>query len=275
MKHIVCYSGGHSSAVVAVEVVRRFGAENVVLLNHDIHPNVEDQDIKRFKREVAAYLGLPVTFANYPRCQEWDQFDICMYHSAFKAGDKTAICTHRLKTEPFEKYLVQNFPGGEGCVIYYGFDDTEMKRVQRRSQLLGAQGYKTDFPLALWTERTIRSTREIGIEPPLTYSVFRHANCVGCLKAGRQHWYVVYCKRLDIWKKAISAEDDIGYTIIKGVSLKELEPLFTRMRCAGIEPSEKLSGQTFWARVRAAGINTETDPADLVPCECVDSDILK
>lgn len=40
MKHIVCFSKGHSSALVAIEVVRRFGKENVILLNHDINPKV-------------------------------------------------------------------------------------------------------------------------------------------------------------------------------------------------------------------------------------------
>ncbi len=30
-KHIVCYSGGHSSALVAIEVVRKYGKENCVL----------------------------------------------------------------------------------------------------------------------------------------------------------------------------------------------------------------------------------------------------
>jgi PP-loop superfamily ATP-utilizing enzyme len=44
MKYIVCYSGGHSSALVAIEAVRKYGKENVILLNHDISPNVEDAD---------------------------------------------------------------------------------------------------------------------------------------------------------------------------------------------------------------------------------------
>ena len=69
-KHVVCFSGGHSSALVAVEVVRRFGAADVVLLNHDINPRAEDDDVKRFKREVAAHLGLPITYASHPR---WDE----------------------------------------------------------------------------------------------------------------------------------------------------------------------------------------------------------
>lgn len=48
MKHLVCYSGGHSSALVAIEVVRKFGKENVILLNHDIKSTSEGEDIKRF-----------------------------------------------------------------------------------------------------------------------------------------------------------------------------------------------------------------------------------
>ena len=58
MKHIVCYSGGHSSALVAIEVTRKFGKENVVLINHNIKESSEGADIKRFKREVAQYQFL-------------------------------------------------------------------------------------------------------------------------------------------------------------------------------------------------------------------------
>ena len=270
MKHIVCFSGGHSSALVAIEVARKYGTADLILLNHDINARVEDADIKRFKQKVADHLGVPITYANYKGWATMDQFDIALKHSAFKSGNNV-ICTHRLKTEPFQKYLETNFPGGAGCILYYGFDATEPRRIQRRAQILGAQGYKTEFPLATW-KRTIYSTNEIGVAPPMTYSTFRHANCVGCIKAGRQHWYVVWATRPDIFAKAKAAEEEIGYSIIKGVTLAELEPLFSRMKCAGIEATEKLPGQTFWAKVRAAGINTDTDPADLLPCECTETE---
>lgn len=72
MKHIVCYSGGHSSALVAVEVSRKYGAENVVLLNHDIHESVENPGIKKFKKEVSEYLGIPITYANHPNFDTMD-----------------------------------------------------------------------------------------------------------------------------------------------------------------------------------------------------------
>lgn len=103
MKHIVCFSGGHSSAIAAVEVVRRYGAENTILLNHDLCPRTEDEDIKRFKNEVSDYLGVPITYANMPGWEVKDQFDVCMEIKAFKSGaQSTAFCTNRLKTEPFQ-----------------------------------------------------------------------------------------------------------------------------------------------------------------------------
>lgn len=65
-KKIVCFSGGHSSALAAIETARKYGTDGMVLLNHDISPHVEHEDIKRFKREVAGHIGIPITYANMP-----------------------------------------------------------------------------------------------------------------------------------------------------------------------------------------------------------------
>lgn len=261
-KHIVCFSGGEGSALAAIEVYRRFGNSDLILLNHDISSRVEDFDVKRFKAEVAAHCGVPITYANHPEWDTKDQFDVVVEAGAFKVGTGTALCTNRLKTEPFYKWLEANKPDLT-CTLYYGFGVPEKARIQRRSSILAAMGYKTGFP-CLW-EGTIQSTLEIGIQPPQGYSVFKHANCVGCLKAGMQHWYLVYCTRTDIWHKALWAEDEIGYTIIKGHSLTELEPKFERMKALGIEATEKIPAATFWARSKKIlGAEEQT----LLPCEC-------
>ena len=63
MKYVVCYSGGHSSALAAVETVIRHGRKNTILLNHDISGKVEDEDVKRFKAELADYLEGETAFA--------------------------------------------------------------------------------------------------------------------------------------------------------------------------------------------------------------------
>lgn len=197
MKYIVCFSGGHSSALVAVETVRKFGKENVILLNHDISEKSEDTDIKRFKQEVADYLGISITYANMPDWENNDQFDVCMKENAFKYGiQSSALCTQKLKTEPFKQWLAENFPVQKGEIrddvkVVYGFDANETVRITRRVGVMAAMGYKTEFPL-LWEDRTIHNIEEIGIKRPITYCIFNHANCKGCLKAGKQHWFIVY-----------------------------------------------------------------------------------
>lgn len=269
MKHVVCYSGGHTSAIVAIEVVRRFGPADVVLLNHDIHFSVENRDIKRFKAEVAGYLGLPVTYANYHDSNA-DQFDVCVTAGAFKVDDGKELCTNRLKTVPFQNWLAENAPPGS-AVCYYGFDPEETLRIQRRSSIMAALGYRTDFPAALWEERTIRATEEIGILRPSSYSVFKHGNCVGCLKAGWQHWYIVYCTRPDIWLKGKWAEDEIGYAIHHDdsgpVFLEDMEERFEKMKQAGVPATENVRHQTWWAQARKIVKIHEASQIGM-PCEC-------
>lgn len=273
-KHIVCFSGGHSSALVAIEVVRKYGTDGVVLLNHDINSNVEDADIKRFKHEVASYLGLPITYANCLDIADVnkipDQFDVTMIAKAFKVGNGSELCTNRLKTAPFYNWLKAN-ANPDITTIYYGFDAKERDRIIRRSKALESMGYSSDYPLVNW-QRTIYSSEEIGINRPGTYSTFARANCIGCLKAGKQHWYIVYCTRPDIWEKGKKAEAYIGYTIHPGESLESMESQFNAMKVAGIVPSELLPQQKFWAEVRKAvpGNYNYLQPNLFdMPCECV------
>jgi hypothetical protein len=300
MKHIICYSGGHGSAIEAIEVVRKF----VILLNHDISHRRENADIKRFKKEIAEYLGIEITYANYrnlPADSLPDQFDVVEEAGSFlNPHTRQALCTTRLKTEPFELFLATHFPNG-GCTAYYGYDGKEYSRLDRRKKVLNDMGYDMDCVALMWGpgqfqklrqwyidhgatddsvdyilkfekfenrdhyDRTIFSTREIGIEPPNSYNKYKHANCTGCLKAGQQHWYVVYCNDRECYDRGKLSEKRIGYTIIKGVSLEELEPKFEKMRLAGVPDTEHIPFQTFWAMAKRYLKIAEQDNK---PCEC-------
>jgi hypothetical protein len=273
MMHIVCFSGGHSSALVAEAVVRRYGREAVVLLNHDINPAYEDADIKRFKVEVATKLGMDITQANYkdlPGAELPDQFDVCK--TAFKQpGTGTALCTFYLKTEPFDQYLAAHYGPG-AATIYYGFDDDEQTRIQRRRFILDAKGYATCFPLAEWPD-TLESIAELGIVPPATYSHYKHANCAGCLKGGIQHWYVTYCHRPDVFAKAQGTEQRLGYSILKDqrtvpakpLWLHELAEVFARMKCAGVPDTEHYPEAKFKHYLRQYRL---PEISLFAPCEC-------
>lgn len=276
-KHIVCYSGGHSSAIVAIEVARRYGRYCTYLVNNDINPGVEHEDIKRFKKEVAEYLGIKVTYANYKHWDKRDQFDVCTAEGYINRVGVGAVCTHNLKVLPFRRWLKKNAKD-KNVVIYYGFDANEKKRIQRRQGILANQGYQTDFPLATWTKRTIKKTEEVGIRPPLTYSVYKHANCLGCIKGGRRHWYVIYCNEPAIWEKAKKMESDVGYAMLtdyetkQPVYLEDLEGLYEKMKNAGVPATERVNPNMFWGAAKRLMSQYEEsiskEEGGDKPCEC-------
>lgn len=194
-KHLICFSGGHSSGLVALEVADKFGTENMILLNHDISKKTEHQDIKRFKKELADYLGLKITYANYKN-------DNIITKNQF-------VCTVKLKTKYFHEWLKNN---PNDYIIYYGFDCTEKHRIIRWQNILKDMGYDSDYPLALWYKedvnvynefqldlfnsnsfiepkfsgsRKFKSTNQIGIKPPLTYKKNKNANCIGCIRVSK------------------------------------------------------------------------------------------
>ena len=268
MKYVVCYSGGHSSALVAIEATRRYGKDNIILINHDISPDVEHKDIKRFKRDVADYLDIDITYANMLRWETMTPIKLSVKNKAFQFAPGRALCTMYLKTEPFQGWLYKNLPPkhDESIVILYGFDMGEGERILRRTEAIEHMGYKADFPLANWT-RSINTTEEIGIKIPTTYHIWKHANCQACLKAGKQHWYCVFCLRSDLWQEAKDAESKIGHSIIKGIFLEELEPKFKEMRDKKrICPSEKSNPSAFWAYVES--FLPEQIHLGAMPCDC-------
>lgn len=282
MKHIICYSGGHSSGRVAVEVVRKFGKENVILLNHNINNKKELPDVKRFKMEIAAYLGIPITYANCEGIMDDskipNQFEVVKKLGFIKKPrTNKAICTHILKTKPFEDWLDANFPLNdtlfnktESVILYYGFDKEEETRMLRRSSILAAKGYKTSYPLAHW-KPTILSTNEIGIQPPQQYDHYKHANCIGCLKGGIQHWYVTYCNYYEVYKEASETENLVGYSILKrrgqACYLEELEDTFEYMKREGVAASEHLPISEFKKALKK--YDEAEFEENIKPCECL------
>ena len=278
MKYVICYSGGKSSSECALTVAKKYGAENVVLLNHDINGHVEQECTKQLKKDVADYLGLDITYANHKNWDTATPISVCIDAGAWKVGSGAILCTSRLKTSPFKKWMLANDPECENVYIY-GLDSDEPTRITRRSQVMGSMGYKTEYPMT-WPKEEIVSLESIGIDPGSVYKTFNHSNCVGCLKAGWQHWYIVYCTRQDIWEEAKYGEDEIGYAIHKDkdgpVYLEEKEELFDAMVAAGVVPTEKIKPQTFWAAAKKAVKQNQVEMSDLAEHDkgvCLDCSI--
>lgn len=264
MKYVVCFSGGHSSALCAIYCVSKFGKENVILLNHDILDEIyEHKDIKRFKNEVANYLGLTITYANSHYSSPYDVVsDIGCF---VNIHNRQALCTYYLKTKPFYDWLDINCSHNkDDYVIVYGFDKQEVTRINRRVGVMALAGYKCYFPM-LENDLSITDTEQIGVKKPVTYKIFKHANCIGCLKAGKQHWYLVYCLYPKIFEQFKKLEIEIGSSIIKDNFLRELEKIFYDMKYKkNICPNENDNSQSFWARVNL----TLPEQIGMLPCDC-------
>ena len=265
MKYVICYSGGESSSVCALSVAKKYGAENVILLNHNITGKVEQECTKKLKRDVADYLGLQITYANHINWEQATPVQVCVDAKGWKVKNGKLFCTNRLKTAPFKKWMNENDPGRDNIYVY-GLDANEPTRINRRSQIMGGMGYKTMFPM-LWDNSEIVTLESVGIDRGSIYDKFNHSNCMGCLKAGWQHWYIVYCERPDIWLEAKLGEGEIGYAIHKDkdgpVYLEDKEGLFEKMKLSGVIPTEKIKFQTFWANARRAVREYESELREL------------
>lgn len=141
----------------------------------------------------------------------------------------------------------------------------EQNRIQRRIGIMQQIGYLTDFPLAFWESNLFSLESETKIKKPVTYRIYKHANCEGCIKAGWQHWYAIYCLRPDLWEEGKIAENKIGYMIHKDRYLEEREQEFKEMKEEkGVCPSEKMDARTFWAEVE----RRMPGESSMFPCEC-------
>ena len=265
MKHIVAFSGGESSALCAIHCAEKYGTSNLILLNHNISSKVEHEDIKRFKQEVANFIGLKITYANHPDYENMTPCKLCKNLGVI--GNPTnhqALCTYYLKTKPFYDYLAKEFPIKSGIredwKLVYGFNKNEEERITRRVGILGSQGYECYFPSL--DKDFIASINHYGIKRPVTYKLFKHANCIGCLKAGKQHWYITYCLRSDIFEEALELENELPYTILKDTSMKDLIPFFEDVKSKGICPNEH--DKSFWQKIN----NVIPEQTNMFPCEC-------
>jgi hypothetical protein len=94
-------------------------------------------------------------------------------------------------------------------------------------------------------KRIIREDWKICLPEP--YKYLSHNNCIPCFKGGKSHWKQICLHYPEEFKKAKDCEVEIGNTVFKDYSLKELEKIWK---------SEKKNQFQFW------------DEDDNMPCLC-------
>jgi 3'-phosphoadenosine 5'-phosphosulfate sulfotransferase (PAPS reductase)/FAD synthetase len=199
MKHIVLYSGGLGSYFTAKRLIESgVSKDDIILLFTDT--KVEDEDLYRFLQESTTKLGIPLTDFSDGR-DIWQVF----HDRKFLGNSRIDPCSVDLKRKMSRKFIKQFTP--DECIIYLGFDWTEMNRFEKAQRAWLPYIIKSPLcePPYLDKEDMKVLIAEDGIELPRLYKMgFAHNNCGGgCVKAGIGHFaklYKEFPERFKVWE---------------------------------------------------------------------------
>jgi 3'-phosphoadenosine 5'-phosphosulfate sulfotransferase (PAPS reductase)/FAD synthetase len=184
MKYISSLSGGRLSAIATDRAIQRYGAENVTRWFADT--SWEDPDLYRFLADLDRRWGRETIVYRDGRTP----LDVSRSQNMIP-NSRVAPCTHRLKIEPFVKYLETV---EKPVTVLLGLDWSEVHRMDApKARYEAVEGVFVDFPM-MWKPYEFRQHNEIlqewGIEPPALYEMgFPHNNCGGrCVKQGKREW---------------------------------------------------------------------------------------
>ncbi len=221
MKHIVQFSGGVGSAMAAYLVTQQYPKEDIILLYHDV-PDGQDDDTYRFNEDISKFLGIPITDASDGRTL-WDVIrDNKSLPSIF-----IPFCTRVLKLEQGEKYYLSV---KEPFTTYIGYCVEEKRRVEKAKEGMIRPTIFPVYEAGLSSKDCKRIiSEEWGIKLPKAYQFFEHNNCIPCFKStSYEYWRKVYEYFPERYQLAVKAEQLIGHTHFKQLSLFELAQLFEK-----------------------------------------------
>lgn len=250
MKRIVVgFSGGVTSAWCAGWAKRTFPNDRVILLWHDTKE--EHPDTYRFLHEMAARLELPITERSDGR-----SVTEVFRDEGFLGNNQNAMCSRIMKRDQGDRFisechselLAEWYPGWPATstpfrdvediarrsedakdlvarlwlsvVMVFGFSANEPDRVQRAAARGMANGFTARFPLieenvskqqaADWCSCTM------GVRPSAMYAWSGHANCVGCVKGGKEYWLAVAENAPEVFAQRVALEEEFGHGILRG-----------------------------------------------------------
>jgi len=216
VSRVVFFSGGMSSFFTAVRVAEKYGTTNLTLLFTDT--SYEDEDLYRFLKEGAAYVGGNLIQLKDGR-NPWQVFE----DVKFLGNSQVDPCSRILKREPAKKWITENFPDPDSAVLYLGMNWDEEHRLDRSKIYWNPyqlEGILFEPPL-MNRDSMMAELERIGIKPPRLYALgFPHNNCGGfCIKAGHAHFKLLLEKLPDKYAEAEEREEHIRNLLDKDVAI--------------------------------------------------------
>jgi 3'-phosphoadenosine 5'-phosphosulfate sulfotransferase (PAPS reductase)/FAD synthetase len=208
------FSSGVSSAVATKLAIAE--------VDRIMYTHIDDQhpDTLRFVNECQRWFGKTVEIWQSP----YKTVDAaCRYDSFLKNRNGGAACTKRLKRFVRQKFEYENIGN---LRIVWGMDWEERERAYRVAERM--PDYEHLFPL-IDHKMTKADAHQVllasGIKRPAMYDLgYHNNNCIGCIKGAMGYWNHIRQDFPEVFASRAKLERDIGYPIIQGIYLDELDP---------------------------------------------------
>lgn len=218
MKHIVMFSGGAASSVVAKMVAEKYPSDTILL---HTPTGAEHPDADRFREQVADFIGLPITTES-AKDTLWQKVERYKH----MPNDSLPWCTREMKLIPQNRFLKRLEKSGAEIVSSVGFGFNEWRRIQRTISRNEQLKRKVEFPLFKTRltgddcKQIIKNEWKICLPEP--YKYLKHNNCIPCYKGGKGHWCKVWRHYPEQFWRASRAEEKAENTVFNGITLYEL-----------------------------------------------------
>jgi 3'-phosphoadenosine 5'-phosphosulfate sulfotransferase (PAPS reductase)/FAD synthetase len=194
---VVWFSCGAASAVAAKKTVEIYGEDyNVLIVNNPV--NEEDEDNRRFLKDVSEWIGLPVIEAKNDAIGTTSAYDV-WEKRRYMSGVKGAPCTLLLKKAA--RYQFERDHDIDFHVLGFTADEKERHKkfiLSERSNVLPVL-----IDLDLTKGDCFAMLEEEGIELPRVYKLgYPNANCIGCVKAtSPTYWNHVRARHPEVFNQ--------------------------------------------------------------------------
>lgn len=208
---VVWFSHGAASAIAWQETLLQYGERCIVrAVNNPVAE--EDEDNHRFGRDVAAWLGQPLTDWRNPKYPSASAVDVWDQRGAmvFPHG---APCTVHLKKEARQDYERQHRVDWH----VLGFTADERKRFDRFVLTERSNVLPVLIDANLSKQDCMDRLLNAGVLPPRVYAEgYPNANCIGCVKAtSPTYWNLVRRTRPEVFAQRAEQSRRLGVRLVR------------------------------------------------------------
>lgn len=218
----VWFSCGAASAVAAKMTIEKYGQNNTVrVVNNPVIE--EDEDNRRFLKDVEKWLGQEIEIATNPEFRKCSAEEVWLDRN-FMSGPMGAPCTIELKKRARQMWEAEHKPDFH----VLGFTANEKKRYERFTKTERTNVLPILIEANLTKQDCYDRLKAAGIEPPRIYRMgYPNANCIGCVKAtSPTYWNHVRKMHPDVFERRARVSREIGAKLVllnkKRIFLDEL-----------------------------------------------------